>query len=353
MPTSETTPLVKPTSVYVSLTGIGFAALLLSLGLRHPEAAFAEDNSIKIDGSSTVYPITEAVAEEFGKLPENRSMRVTVGISGTGGGFKKFCAGETDISDASRPIKATEIELCKSNSIDYVEIPVAYDALAVVVNPRNTWAKSLTVAELKKMWAPEAQGTINNWNQVRKEFPDKPLKLFGAGIDSGTYDYFTEAVVGKEHSSRGDFTSSEDDNLLVQGGGGDASALGFFGLAYYIENKDKLAAVAIDDENEENGAGAQLPATETVLQGVYQPLARPLFIYVRKAALEREPVKRFMAYYIENAAELSASVGYIKAPDEVYALAKKRFDEQKTGTIFAAGISDVGVSLAELMKKGS
>ncbi|MBN8548334.1 MAG: PstS family phosphate ABC transporter substrate-binding protein [Deltaproteobacteria bacterium] len=304
--------------------------------------------TIKIDGSSTVYPITEAVAEEFGKA--SPGTQVTVGISGTGGGFKKFCVGETDISDASRPIKAAEIETCKTNNVEYVELPVAYDALTVVINPKNTWATSMTVAELKKIWEPEAQGKIMTWNQIRPTWPNKPIRLFGAGVDSGTYDYFTEAIVGKEHSSRGDFTSSEDDNVLVQGVASDEGALGFFGLAYYEENQGKLKAVLIDDGKDTNGKGPQAPTLENVIQGNYQPLARPLFVYVSKKAAERAEVAEFMKFYLGNSTTLAKEVGYVPLPSAVATLAQSRFNGRVFGSIFAHGGSQVGVSLEELLK---
>lgn len=304
--------------------------------------------TIKIDGSSTVYPITEAVAEEFGK--KTPGTQVTVGISGTGGGFKKFCAGETDISDASRPIKAAEIETCKAANVEYIELPIAYDALTVVVNPKNTWAASMTVAELKKLWEPEAQGKIMTWNQIRSNWPNKPIHLFGPGVDSGTYDYFTEAVVGKEHSSRGDFTSSEDDNVLVQGVASDEGALGFFGLAYYEENKGKLKAVSIDDEKDTNGKGPQVASVANVVKGVYQPLARPLFIYVSKKAAERAEVAEFAKFYLGNSTAMSQEVGYVPLPTGVATLAQERFNGRVFGSIFAHGGSQVGVSLEELLK---
>lgn len=307
-----------------------------------------DQNQIEIDGSSTVYPISEAVAEEFGKV--NKDAKITIGFSGTGGGFKKFCAGETDISNASRPIKETEFELCKQNNIEYIELPVAYDALSIVVNTKNNWAKTITVAELKKIWEPAAQGKITSWNQIRAEWPNQPLELFGAGVDSGTYDYFTEAVVGQEHASRGDFTSSEDDNVLVQGVNSNPNALGFFGLAYYLENQDKLSAVAVDDQNEENGKGGQLPSVENVIKGVYQPLARPLFIYVRKDSASREVVKKFIDFYLANAPELAEEVGYVRLEEEVYKLAKERLNSSTTGSVFAGGGSKVGVGLAELLQ---
>lgn len=321
------------------------------LGSQVANAAPASGEMIKIDGSSTVYPITEAVAEEFGN--KNSEIKVTVGISGTGGGFKKFCAGETDISDASRPIKQTEVELCKTNGIEYVELPVAFDALSVVIHPKNTWAKTMTVTELKKIWEPEAQGKITKWSQVRAGWPDKEIVLFGAGVDSGTYDYFTEAVVGKEHSSRGDFTSSEDDNVLVNGVAGNENAMGFFGMAYYLENKGKLSAVAIDDGKSDNGAGPQLPSVENVIKGVYQPLARPLFIYASKKALEKKTVKDFVAFYLDNTSKLSSEVGYVQLPNDVTSLAKNRFEGLLTGSMYTGATNHVGMTLADLMKKST
>ena len=302
---------------------------------------------IKVDGSSTVYPITEAVAEEYQK--KSPGIRVTVGISGTGGGFKKFCGGETDISDASRPIKPSEVDLCKENRIKYVELPVAYDGLAVMINPQNTWATSMTVKELKKLWEPQAQGKIKKWNQIRTEWPDKEIHLFGPGVDSGTYDYFTEAIVGKEHSSRGDFTASEDDNVLVQGIATDPLALGFFGMAYYEHNKDKLKLVGIDDEKAENGNGP-VPATyENVVNGTYQPLARPIFIYVSKKATERPEIREFVKFYLNAARPLVKEVGYVALPDKVYDLALQRFDKQVIGSVFGGKGSKVGVTLESLL----
>jgi phosphate transport system substrate-binding protein len=299
---------------------------------------------IQIDGSSTVFPISQAVAEEFQK---SRGGRVTVGVSGTGGGFKKFCRGETAISDASRPIKDSETQQCKAAGIDFIELPVAYDGLAVMVNPQNDWVDHLTVEELKKIWAPEAQGKITTWSQVRQGWPNKPLHLFGAGVDSGTYDYFTEAIVGKEHSSRGDFTSSEDDNVLVQGIATDQLALGFFGFAYYGENQDKLKLVPVDDGKPDNGKGPITPSAETVANGTYQPLSRPIFIYVSTKHMKRPEVKAFVEYYLNEGAALVKEVGYIPLPDKAYELARKRFAESKTGTVFHG--SKVGVTVEELL----
>ena len=307
--------------------------------------------TIKVDGSSTVYPITEAVAEEFGKA--HSKTRVTVGISGTGGGFKKFCAGETDISDASRPIKATEVEMCAKNGIGYIELPVAYDALTVVIHPSNTWATTMTVAELKKLWEPEAQGKITRWNQIRPSWPNEEIALFGPGTDSGTFDYFTEAIVGKEKASRGDFTASEYDNVLVQGVSTNKFALGYFGLAYFEENASRVKAVSIDDEKVENGAGPQAPSAQTVAQGVYRPLARPLFVYVRKDALQRPEVKEFVAFFLTNGKSLVSEVGYIPLKEVEYALATKRFENRVEGSMFAAGEHGGTTTLEQLLSKGN
>ena len=265
----------------------------------------AAPSVIQIDGSSTVFPITEAVAEDFQKA--NPGVKVTVGISGTGGGFQKFCRGETDISDASRPISATEIEACKKAGIEYIELPIAYDGLAVVVNPKNTWTSAITVAELKKMWAPEAQGKITKWSQVRPGWPDREIHLFGAGVDSGTYDYFTEVINGKAKASRGDFTSSEDDNVLVQGIASDELALGFIPFAYFEGNHDKLKLVAVDDGKD----GGILPNPETIEKGTYKPLSRPVFIYLSKKASQRREVVKFVEFYLKNADKLVREVNYV------------------------------------------
>ena len=275
---------------------------------------------VKIDGSSTVYPITEAVAEEF--KAEHKDVRVTVGLSGTGGGFKKFSRGETDINNASRSIKQSEIEACKANNIDYIELSVAYDGLAVVVHPENTWAKDITVPELKMLWEPEAQGNIKRWNQIRPEWPDEEIHLFGAGVESGTYDYFTEAIVGESHKSRGDYTASEDDNVLVQGVSTDKYALGFFGLAYFEENQDKLKLVPVD-----GGNGPVTPSLETVKNKTYTPLSRALFIYVNSEAVKRPEVQVFVNFYLDNAGALATEVGYIPLTDEEYEQEKAKFND--------------------------
>ncbi len=306
------------------------------------EKVFAA-GTIAVDGSSTVYPITEAVAEEFQK--QGSGAMVTVGISGTGGGFKRFCRGEIDISNASRPIKTKEIDLCFDAGIEYIELPVAFDGLAVVINPKNDWAATLTKAELKKMWEPGAQGKITNWNQIRSSFPDAPLKLAGAGTDSGTFDYFTEAINGKAQSSRGDYIASEDDNVVVQAIASDVNALGYFGMSYYEENKDKLKAVAVD-----GGNGAVLPSAETVIGGTYQPLSRPLFIYVNKKSLEKPEVKAFVEYYLQNAKNLVKEVGYVQLPDEAYTYASEKLNNRKTGSIFK-GKGAVGFKISGLISQ--
>jgi phosphate transport system substrate-binding protein len=302
---------------------------------------------IKVDGSSTVFPITEAVAEEFQKA-ERGAVNVTVGISGTGGGFKKFCAGETDISDASRPIKPSEVTLCSKNAVDYIELPVAYDGMAVVVNKANTWVDQLTVAELQKIWAPEATGKVTKWNQVRASFPDKPLVLFGPGTDSGTFDYFTEAINGKSGACRTDFTPSEDDNVLVQGVAAEIGGLGYFGVAYYEENKDKLKVVPIVPEGGSKGVE---PTYDNIKNAVYQPLSRPLFIYVNKTSVKKPEVKRFIEFYLKNGGELSKEVGYIALPPAAYDLASKRFAKGVTGSVFGGQGATVGVKIEDLLAK--
>jgi phosphate transport system substrate-binding protein len=308
------------------------------------QASVAADR-IAIDGSSTVYPITEAMAEEFQKAHGN--VQVTVGVSGTGGGFEQFCAGRTVISDASRPIEEDERALCQENGVEYIELPVALDALTVVVNPENNWAQCMTVAELKKIWEPAAQGQITSWNRVRKGWPNEELTLFGPGADSGTFDYFTEAVVGEEGMIRGDFTPSEDDNVLVQGVARNPSALGYFGLAYYAENKDILKAVAID-----GGDGCVKPSLATAKNGTYVPLSRPLFIYVSKQAAGEDYVREFVEFYLdpERATELVAQVGYVPLPEDAYELAMQNFENGELGTAFASG-DMVGLSIEDLLKK--
>ena len=308
-------------------------------------AAATWAQTVKVDGSSTVFPITEAVAEDFQKSKKG-AVKVTVGISGTGGGFKKFCRGETDISNASRPILKAEMEECKKAGIQYLEMPVAYDALTVVVNPKNGWIKSMSVAELKKIWEPAAQGKITHWNQVNSAWPNQPIKLYGAGADSGTFDYFTEAINGKSKASRGDFTASEDDNVLVQGVSRDVNALGFFGYAYYLENRDKLKAVPIV---EKDGKAPVSPSLETVVNGTYQPLARPIFIYVNTKAVQRPEVKEFIDYYNRHGEKLAKEVKYVPLPAKAYSYNSDTLKGMRVGTKFD-GENKVGLTIEELMK---
>jgi phosphate transport system substrate-binding protein len=323
------------------------AALALACGGPSTGSGGAPGASdIKVDGSSTVFVLSEAVAEEFTNAG-NRA-RVTVGQSGTGGGFQKFCRGETDINDASRPIRAAEMSACKSGNINYFEIPVAYDGIAVVVNPRAAWINDITVDELKTIWAPDAQAKVTRWSQIRQGWPDREIHLFGAGVDSGTYDYFTEAIVGQEGASRGDFTASEDDNVLVQGIAGDELALGFLPFAYFSENQSRLKLVPVS-----RGAGpaAVAPSFDTIRTGTYQPLSRPLFIYVSDRALSRPEVQQFVDFYIANVGKLSEEVGYVQLGDQGYQLVAEHFKSRRTGTLFGEGGSQVGMTIEQLLAK--
>jgi phosphate transport system substrate-binding protein len=304
-----------------------------------------EGQVIKIDGSSTVFPITDAIAKDFQKMQES-NVQVTVAVSGTGGGFKKFCAGETDISNASRPILTAEIKACNSSSVRYIELPIAYDALTLVVHPENTWAKSITTTELKKIWEPLAQGKITRWKQVRPDWPDRPLTLYGPGKESGTFDYFTEAIVGKAKASRSDYVASEDDNVLVQGVSKDPNALGYFGFAYYEANQNKLKAVAIN-----NGKESVLPSRKTVERARYQPLSRPLFIYVNARSAQTNPaVKEFVDFYIKKAPTSVSSVGYVPLPADAYRLANIHFNRGKVGTVYG-GENQINLTLGQLLRK--
>lgn len=316
------------------------ALIAVTFATSHASAA---DKVIAIDGSSTVYPITEAMAEEFQKI---QKVKVTVGESGTGGGFKKFCRGETDISDASRPIAQKEMDACKEAGIQYIELPIAYDALTVVVNSKNDWVKSLSVDELKSIWKPGS--SVKNWKQVNSTYPDKAMGLFGPGTASGTFDYFTEAVNGKAKSSRTDYTPSEDDNVLVQGVSGNVGGLAYFGYAYYEANKDKLRAIPIIAKD---GAPAVMPSPEAVKDGTYQPLSRPLFIYVNATAAAFKPeVKAFVNFYLENAPKLVAEVKYVPLPAEDYAAVKAHYKAMKPGTGFG-GKNEVGIKIKDLINR--
>ncbi|MBK1990401.1 PstS family phosphate ABC transporter substrate-binding protein [Sphaerospermopsis aphanizomenoides BCCUSP55] len=300
---------------------------------------------IKIDGSSTVYPITQGIAKEFPAVATNNT-QVQVNISGTGGGFEKFCTGKIDINNASRPISKTEMADCNKNGVRYIELPIAFDALTIAVHPQNTWAKDITVAELQKMWEPAAEGKITKWNQIRSSWPDRPLNLYGAGKKSGTFDYFTEAIVGKAKASRNDYTASEDDDVLVDGINKDPNALGYFGYAYYEKNKDKLKVVAVN-----NGKGAVLPSQETVKKSTYQPLSRPLFIYVNLwSSQNRGEVYKFIDFYLQKAPTIVNSVGSVPLPEEAYKIDYVHLHNGKAGTVFA-GKAEFDLTIGELLRK--
>lgn len=314
--------------------------------LAVPCGCTSDRTTIMIDGSSTVFPIVLAVAEEFRKVDPDR---IAIGVSGTGGGFKKFCRAESVITGASRPITASERVACDRAGIDYIELPVAYDGIAVVVDKDNHWVDHLTVAELRKMWSPAsaAQG-IDRWSQIRAGWPDLEFHLFGPGADSGTYDYFTKAIVGQEKASRGDFTASENDNLLVQGIATDEQALGFFGFAYYAENRDRLRLVPIDDGDDHNGRGPIAPSVKTVKRGTYQPLSRPVFVYVSARASHRQDVDAFMEFFLTRSRPLIREVGYIPLPDRAQSMVVQRYRTRTTGSLFESG-SKVGVSVADVL----
>ena len=320
--------------------------LAVALGLVAASSmAHARDN-IEIVGSSTVYPITEAVAEEF-QIAKKNAVKVTVGISGTGGGFKKFCRDETDISNASRPITKKEMDDCKAAGVEYIEMPVAFDALTVVINPKNTFLKQATVEELKAIWEPAAQGKITKWNQVNPAWPDAPIKLFGAGADSGTFEYFTEAIVGKAKASRGDYTASEDDNVLVQGVSRDINAMGYFGYAYYAENQGRLKALPV--VSPKTGKAVE-PSAANVENASYQPLSRPIFIYVKAKSLQKPEVQEFVEFYMKNGAKLTKEVKYVPLPASAYTGNVEHMKKKKMGTVFG-GHNEVGITIEELMKR--
>ena len=318
-----------------------------ALALAVATPALAQTKTIAIDGSSTVFPVAEAFAEDFQKLKKG-AVRVTVGISGTGGGFKKFCRGETDISNGSRPILKEEIEACRQAGVEFYELPIAFDALTVAVSPKNTFVgECITVAELKKIWEPAAQGKVMQWSDVRQGLPGQKITLYGAGADSGTFDYFTEAVVGKAKASRGDYTASEDDNVLVQGIENDANALGYIPFAYYAPHAPKMKALAVDWGK---GQGCVKPSLEAVTKGTYNPLSRPLFVYVSKKAVQKPEVKEFVEFAMKNAAELVAEVKYLPLPAQAYRAALKKFQDGKTGSVFG-GVPEVGVSIDDVVNR--
>lgn len=323
------------------LIAFGVVSTLTACNPNDPQV----NSTIKIDGSSTVYPITSAIAEKF-TASRDKPVDISVKFSGTTEGFRQFCEGKTEISNASRPISESEMAACNRSNIRYIELPIAFDALTVVVNKNNDWVISLTTQELQKIWEPAAQGKIKRWNQINPSFPDKPLNLFGAGKDSGTFDYFTEAIMGKADVSRTDYVASEDDNTLVQGVSQDPNALGFFGLAYYEKNSGNLKAVAID-----SGKGAVIPSVETVIKAQYQPLGRPLFIYVNaEQAQKNAHLRDFVDFFLENGKQVVAEVGFIPLTAEHYNLAKVTFYNGEVGTVFE-GKSQFNVTLAELLRK--
>ncbi|PSQ71378.1 MAG: phosphate-binding protein, partial [Bacteroidetes bacterium QH_2_64_26] len=321
---------MMPFSLSPSRSGFGLTvALIFAIFLAGCGGSSTE--SVSVDGSSTVFPLTEAVAEEF--MKDTQGIRVNVGVSGTGGGFSKFLRGETAINDASRPISPGEIEKAEANGIEYLELPVAYDGLAVMVHPSNDWVDCLTADELQELWKPNSP--IDRWSQLRDEFPDRPIELYGPGTASGTYDYFTEAIVGESGASRSDYTASEDDNVLAQGVKGTELALGYFGLAYYENNAKELKALAIDPDERDGGASCVTPSAETVQNGSYRPLSRPLFIYVNVDEIT-PTVEDFVTFYLNNADELASEVGYVAMPDDAYELALERFRTRTAGTVFGA-----------------
>jgi phosphate transport system substrate-binding protein len=341
---------------YSGMLALGFLAL--TVGCSAPttptqtgsqssqsETAEVEQVTIAADGSSTVYPLTDEAVQEY-QFENRETPEFSVAFSGTTGGFRKFCAGETDISNASRPINASEIEACRSAGVEYVELPVAFDALTVAVHPENTWADSMTVAELRQLWEPAAEGTVTTWNQIRPDWPNQPINLYGAGGDSGTFDYFTEAIVGESRASRSDYTASEDDEDLVRGLRTDPNGLAYFGYAYYEENQRLLKPVAID-----NGNGPVLPSSETVVAGEYQPLARPLFIYVNTDAMANKPgLREFVEFYLLNAETFAKAIGYVPLPDETYTIALDHLQQNKVGTAFG-GVAETNLKLQDLLQR--
>lgn len=342
---------MRHAAISVPYAAIAVLAVTLAAcggGSSSPGGNASGPTVVSLDGSSTVFPISEAVAEEFQKV--ETTVRVTVGISGTGGGFQKFCRAEIDINDASRPISASEVEACGNAGVEFIELPIAYDGIAITVNPKATWVDHITAAELKTMWGPDAQGTVTRWNQVRATWPDREIHLFGAGVDSGTFDYFTEAITGKAKASRGDFTSSEDDNVLVQGVSNDELALGFLPFAYYEGNRDRLKLVPVDDGDADNGAGPIVPDSDTIRTGTYQPLSRPVFIYVSKTAAARPEVQKFVEFYLAHADVLVAEVGYVGLGADAYGLVGDRFARGVVGSVFS-GVNTVGLTIDQLLSK--
>jgi phosphate transport system substrate-binding protein len=312
-------------SRHARFAAFALALLCAAAGPRGTDDLSQLKGDIRVDGSSTVYPITEAVAEDFSKAA--KGVRATVGVSGTGGGFKRFCKGETDISDASRPISRDERDACKASGIEFIELPIAYDGLTIVVNRANDWARTLTLDQLRKIFS--AGGAARTWKEVNPAWPDRAIKCYSPGTDSGTFDYFREVVVGKDGKVRADMSVSEDDNVLVNGVAGDRDAIGFFGFAYYVENKDKLHAVGID-----GGKGVVEPSEATILDGRYSPFSRPLFLYVNRKSADRAEVQAFVDFYLRNVPKLAGSVGYTALPDSLYGTTGANWKKRRTGTQF-------------------
>lgn len=330
-------------NAFISLL-FGLLAVMASACNTPPNSSSEVTNPIiKVDGSSTVYPISAAIATKF--QSSNPNITLEVKFSGTGGGFKKFCLGDIDISNASRPIRPEEKEACKAAGISFYELPIAYDALAVVVNPKNTWAANITVAELKKLWEPRAEGRIMRWNQIRPNYPNQPITLFAPGQDSGTFDYFTEAINGTAKAARKDVNDSENDDVLAQGVMSDPNSIAYFGFAYYEKNAQTLKPLAID-----SGKGAVMPSRETVEKAKYQPLARPLFIYVSARAMQKPEVKNFVEFYLKNAAQTVTEVGYIPLPQKGYALGQNRLNLGRVGTVFS-GKAAFNLTISQLLGK--
>lgn len=324
--------------------GYVMAVLCVAGVFGDPIPGASQQPAITADGSSSVFPITEAAATEF-RRDRSSPVQITVKFSGTGGGFRKFCHGETDIQDASRPILREEMEACRKAGVQYIELPVAFDALTVAVSPANTWVRSMTVAELRKMWEPTAQNQLMRWSQIRQGWPDTPFKLYGADADSGTFDYFSEAIVGKPRASRTDYAASEDDNVIVRGIASDPNTLGYLPYAYFESNKRKLKAVAID-----SGNGAMVPLLENVVKGRYSPLSRPLFLYVNSQAAERTHVREFVAFYLQYAGKLAAQVKYIPLTDRAYVVVRDRFASRKLGTAFD-GETAIGLHVDDIVNR--
>lgn len=344
----------RTTSIFLALIGATVVGCSSKGGSSSGSAAVTgvtgtaagTGQTVKVDGSSTVYMLAKAVVEEYTGATKGKA-KVTAAYAGTGGGFKKFCNGEIDICDASRPITKEEMELCTKNGIDYIELPVCFDALTIAVNPQATWVDSMTTAELKKLWEPAAKDTVKLWSDIRPEWPKEPLALYGAGSDSGTFEYFTEAIVEQKKAIRGDYTASENDNTLVIGIAGNKYAIGFVPYSYYVESKDKLKAISIDWSKGKDGPVA--PSVEAVVQGKYNPLSRPLFIYVNVKSAGRPEVKEFVDYFLANAEELSKEVHFIPLPDKAYEMATDRFKNMKAGTGFG-GVAAIGMPLEEILK---